>query len=265
MLIKRILTAIVAIAVILGLLFAAPAGIVVGAIGLVILAGAWEWTGFFARPVPLWRPLLLMAVLAGIAALIVSGVLENAYGSHVVFSAALAAWVVALIVITRYPMRFTDPVVALGGVFVLLPAFLALSSVYAAGSGAVQLLALLVIVWSADIGAYFVGRRIGRVKLAPAVSPGKSWEGVIGGLAAAALTGSVIAAFVGRPVPAFLLIAVAVAAVSVIGDLTVSMFKRNAGVKDSGKLFPGHGGVLDRIDSICAAAPLYAILTRTLA
>ena len=106
----------------------------------------------------------------------------------------------------------------------------------------------MLIVWAADAGAYFAGKKFGRVKLAPAISPKKTWEGVIGGLL----------------VVGILAVAVAVSrelsiAISVVGDLTVSMFKRTAGVKDSGKLFPGHGGVLDRVDSVAAAAPMFAL------
>src|SRR5690606_14770452 len=93
----------------------------------------------------------------------------------------------------------------------------------------------------------------------PAVSPGKTWEGVSGGLAAAGLAGVAVAALLGLPVPALLAIALATAAVSVLGDLNVSLFKRNVGLKDSGRLLPGHGGVLDRIDSLTAAVPIFAL------
>ncbi len=126
-------------------------------------------------------------------------------------------------------------------------------------SGPVLVLIMLVIVWAADIGAYFVGRAVGRVKLAPQVSPGKTWEGVIGGLAAATLAAIVAAGWAGLTIAQGVGLGISVAAISVIGDLTVSMFKRNAGLKDSGRLFPGHGGVLDRIDGVTAAAPLFAI------
>jgi phosphatidate cytidylyltransferase len=121
------------------------------------------------------------------------------------------------------------------------------------------LLFALFIVWAADMGAYFVGRRYGRVKLAPRISPGKTWEGVFGGLVLA-----VIVTLAGRlafeaNLAVLLPLVVAVVGLSIVGDLTVSMFKRTAGLKDSGKVFPGHGGILDRIDSVSAALPLFAL------
>jgi phosphatidate cytidylyltransferase len=121
------------------------------------------------------------------------------------------------------------------------------------------LLFVLVIVWVADIGAYFTGKRFGKVKLAPKISPGKTWEGVFGGLLAVAVLALVRARWLEIDIVVLLPFCLAVAIISIVGDLTVSMFKRNAGVKDSGRLFPGHGGVLDRIDSVTAAAPLFAL------
>jgi len=115
------------------------------------------------------------------------------------------------------------------------------------------------IVWVADIGAYFAGKQFGRVKLAPSISPGKTWEGVFGGLIMVAILTAVWTHFTGMELAVMLPFCLAVGALSVVGDLTVSMFKRTAGVKDSGKLFPGHGGVLDRVDSVSAAAPLFSL------
>src|SRR5690606_1271489 len=112
----------------------------------------------------------------------------------------------------------------------------------------------LVLVWVADIGAFFFGKRFGKLRLAPAVSPGKTWEGVIGGMAMSALV-AILGSYVFEvPVQTFLPLCLAVVAFSVIGDLTESLLKRFAGLKDSGKLFPGHGGVMDRIDSVTGAA-----------
>ena len=124
-------------------------------------------------------------------------------------------------------------------------------------------MAVMVLVWGADIGAYFSGRKFGKRKLAPKVSPGKSWEGVFGGL----LLSLVITAAVGfmrgwsiSEMFAALFGAAMIVLISVVGDLTESMFKRQAGIKDSSNLLPGHGGVLDRIDSLTAAIPVFAVL-----
>ena len=113
----------------------------------------------------------------------------------------------------------------------------------------------LLIVWVADSGAYFVGRRWGVAKLVPRISPGKTWAGLWGGLAASALLAIVFAYFFGLPIARLLLLTVVVAGYSVVGDLTESLCKRFAGLKDSGNLIPGHGGMLDRFDSLLAAAP----------
>jgi phosphatidate cytidylyltransferase len=149
------------------------------------------------------------------------------------------------------------------GLLILLPAWqgLMLFKQWPEANGLI--LAVMVLVWVADIGAYFSGRRFGKNKLAPQVSPGKSWEGVFGGLAASLLV--TLAVGLTRDWSgSALLIAIAGAAVvvliSVVGDLTESMFKRQAGLKDSSNLLPGHGGVLDRIDSLTAAIPVFAVL-----
>src|SRR6185436_8378757 len=122
--------------------------------------------------------------------------------------------------------------------------------------GAEWVLFTLILVQVADIGAFFVGRRFGRRRLAPNVSPGKTWEGVIGGLVASGLVAILGSSRFGLPLVQFLLLCLAVVAFSIVGDLTESLLKRFAGLKDSGRLFPGHGGVMDRIDSITSAAPI---------
>jgi phosphatidate cytidylyltransferase len=114
----------------------------------------------------------------------------------------------------------------------------------------------LLIVWLADSGAYFAGRRFGGAKLAPAVSPGKTWAGLWGGLVVCALLAVGVATWRGLPWLALLAVTCVVTLFSVVGDLNESLAKRYAGVKDSGSLIPGHGGVLDRFDSLLAAAPI---------
>jgi phosphatidate cytidylyltransferase len=114
----------------------------------------------------------------------------------------------------------------------------------------------LILVWVADIGAYFAGRRFGRWRLAPHVSPGKTWEGVIGGAAVSMIVAIGGGLWFHVPLHHFLPLCLAAVAFSVVGDLTESLLKRFAGIKDSGTLFPGHGGVMDRIDSVTGAAPV---------
>jgi len=126
-------------------------------------------------------------------------------------------------------------------------------------NGALFVLFLMLVVWTGDTAAYYVGSAIGKHKLAPRVSPGKTLEGALGGIAMVALVAWGGAAHFGLPQPAVVAFGCAVGIFSIIGDLTESMFKRAAGLKDSGALLPGHGGLLDRIDSVTAAAPLYAL------
>jgi phosphatidate cytidylyltransferase len=140
---------------------------------------------------------------------------------------------------------------------VLLPLYNALIALYLASPAI--LLGVLLIVWAADTGAFAAGKLFGRVKLAPKISPGKTWEGVIGGLLTVAILAAAGAYLFDARVDVLVPFCLAIACASVVGDLTVSMFKRTAGLKDSGTLFPGHGGVLDRVDSVAAAAPLFAL------
>jgi phosphatidate cytidylyltransferase len=125
-----------------------------------------------------------------------------------------------------------------------------------------DMLFLVLVVWASDIGAYLVGRLVGGPKLAPAISPGKTWSGAVGGLAAAALVGSVVALCAGGrlPLPHCVATAVILGAASQIGDLLESWFKRHFGVKDSGRSIPGHGGLLDRLDGMLTAAPAAALM-----
>ena len=147
------------------------------------------------------------------------------------------------------------------GILVLIPAWLALVMIHGLPhDGPLLLVFLLLLIWSADIGAYFSGKRWGRVKLAPRVSPGKTREGLYGAIVSAFCWGVILAWWQGLEpqwVPLAIVLCVLTALFSVVGDLFESMLKRQRGVKDSGHLLPGHGGMLDRIDSLTAAAPIF--------
>jgi len=129
------------------------------------------------------------------------------------------------------------------------------------GLGALEVLLVLILVWIADTAAYFVGRAWGRRKLAPAISPGKTWEGAAGGLLGALAYAIICRFFIeGIAWAPYLAAAALLAMVSIVGDLFESAAKRQAGVKDSGTILPGHGGILDRIDSATAVLPVAALL-----
>jgi phosphatidate cytidylyltransferase len=251
----RILTALVLGALLLGVLLGGPGWLVRVLFGAFIAAGAWEWAAFLGAPA---QPLRLYYVLAiALLAVALRRYAASAHDFALVMHVALAWWFAALAWILFAPKRVPSWGAALAGPLALVPTWLALTRMVESWPhGRQWALFVLVLAFAADIGAFFAGRAWGRVKLAPQVSPGKTWEGVLGGmlLALAAAWGG--AAWFGVPALRFLPLCLAAAAFSVVGDLTESLFKRASGLKDSGTLVPGHGGVLDRIDSTLAATPV---------
>ena len=253
MLRTRVITSVVSLLVIGVVLFALPTQIAELVIGLLILAGAWEWCGFieFRSTASRIAYVVLIAALCAIPYVVVP---ETA---GLTLKIAFVWWFAAFVWTFFYPTPIPSGVRWICGALVLVPLYVALVLLFRLGPG--YLLFALLIVWAADAGAYFFGKRFGRVKLAPQISPGKTWEGAIGGLAVVLVLAPIAAQWADVRIAVLLPFCLAVAALSIVGDLTVSMFKRTAGVKDSGTLFPGHGGVLDRVDSVAAAAPLFAL------
>ncbi len=253
MLRKRFITSVVSLVILGAVLFVVPAMVAQLVITAVILIGAWEWSGFLGLAANAAR-LAYVAVIAVLMAVMLFIVPEM---SDRLLELACVWWFVALLWTFAFPTPIPTAVRWLCGALVLVPLFVALLSLYSLAP--MYLLLALLIVWAADMGAYFAGKQFGRVKLAPSISPGKTWEGVFGGLVMVVILSLVWAHYADLQVSILLPFCLAVAALSVVGDLTVSMFKRTAGVKDSGKMFPGHGGVLDRVDSVAAAAPLFTL------
>ena len=259
MLRQRVITALIMAALLLSLLFWAPHSAVVVVITAVILAGAWEWSQFCGLKALAARIgyTVLIAIAVGSAAYFAEA--QPELNSRVLMIAALW-WSIALIWIMAAPTSINAVTAGIAGVLVLTPTWLALSALHGGGGrGSQYLLFLLVLVVAADVGAYFAGRAFGRLKLAPRVSPGKSWEGVLGGMWAAGAVAGAGAYWFGLPKAPFIALCTAVAIASVVGDLTESMCKRHVGLKDSGSILPGHGGILDRIDSVTAASPVFAL------
>ncbi|MDR5867192.1 phosphatidate cytidylyltransferase [Halomonas koreensis] len=227
----------------------------------VVLLGAWEWANLagLAEGPPRLAPVL------GLGAVLALLFLADMTQAQWPLWLGALGWAVNLYWVAGYPGRVaqwqaTGTRLAMG-LWVLAPAWVGLNVLREAG--AAWLLFVLLLVWGADIGAYFVGRALGRRKLAPSVSPGKTWEGVAGGLAVTTLLALGFAAWRDLGAGDTLVLVVATLVVtlaSVVGDLLESMLKRHRGIKDSSRLLPGHGGVLDRIDSLTAAVPLFALL-----
>ncbi|AWS50829.1 MULTISPECIES: phosphatidate cytidylyltransferase [Providencia] len=270
----RLLTAIVLIPIVIAALFLlSPANF-----GLVVIAvcalGAWEWAQFVGWHSQAKRVGLAVVFAAILLAMQFSISNINQFSSEpmVLYGlwAGLIWWVIAIILVVTYPASASWGKSAiirlLFGVLTIIPFYCGMMVLRTVGYqsdtffGAWWLLYVMLLVWGADSGAYAFGRTIGRNKMAPKVSPGKTWEGLVGGLITAGIISWLFSAFAPIPVmPDYLLVtSIIVVVVSVFGDLTESMFKRQSGIKDSSHLIPGHGGILDRIDSLTAAIPVFA-------
>ncbi len=261
MLRTRVITGgILGVVLLLGV-FRLPPAWAVCAFGAVFTIGAWEWAGFGALRAA-WARAAYAAGLGGsyLLAWIWTRAVEHLV---VILGAACAWWLIAFVWLWLAPTRQQPGIVLLCGLPVLVPAFLALGSLQVAEHGFARgpqtVLWLVVMVCAADIGAYFAGRRFGRRKLAPQVSPGKTREGAAGGILMVAVVAWAGALYFSLPPVIMIGFGCVIGIFSIIGDLTESMFKRAAALKDSGGLLPGHGGLLDRLDSVTAAAPLYAL------
>jgi phosphatidate cytidylyltransferase len=255
---QRLLTALVLVPVMLLILLALPRVTAVAVLTLLALAGAWEWSAFLRTrgiAIRLGYVLLVGLLMVGAWAFC-----RSPSGLQMLLAGALVWWLIAFLWLTTMPGKVTAVAAAIAGLCVLVPAWMALVRLHLAGpEGPQWVIFLLVLVSLADVGAFFAGRYFGRLKLAPRVSPGKTWEGLLGGLCLAMGVAFLGVIWFAVPAGPFLALCAPVVLISVVGDLTESMFKRFAGLKDSGNLFPGHGGVLDRIDSVSAAAPLFLV------
>ncbi len=267
MLKTRIITALVLAPIaVIGIFFLPPFGFALFT-GLIIMVGAWEWAnmaGWTSMPARVAYGLVIAVMMPGLLTVDAVGVLWL----------ALLWWLLSLVMVRAYPRgseRWQSPVIrAVMGALVLVPAWVGLNHMrtgaFQFGDSDNNLLLILYvfcIVWVADIGAYFAGRAFGRAKLAPQVSPGKSWAGVWGGLLAVAMLAGVVSLLAhASAISTFKLVLASLVAglVSVLGDLLESMMKRFRGIKDSSQLLPGHGGIMDRIDSLTAAIPVFALL-----
>jgi phosphatidate cytidylyltransferase len=258
MLKTRILTAIVLVILLLVVLFGMPKGAAIGFFAALVLAGAWEWCAFAGIDEQHWR-LSYVVVVAGLCAWAWD---HTGKRDEMALAMSLVSvwWLFALVWLAVFPSRINRVTAGLAGLPVLVPAWAGLARIYdKVEHGAEYVLFVLMLVWAADIGAYFAGRTWGRHKLAPRVSPGKTWEGVAGGVLLGTGMAAIGAWWFHAPALNFVLLGAVVVAVSVVGDLTESLFKRFAGLKDSGSVLPGHGGILDRIDSLTAAVPVFAL------
>ena len=264
MLKQRIITALILAPLIIWGIFALPEKAFNLALAAVIAVAAWEWARLAG-----WTKILHRIVYSLFIILIVYGVtivLHQAYVIEALFGVVLLWWLWVLLHLFSYRRRQLPAGVhtvsaILAGIPVLVGTFFALSLLrHDPAYGPAYIMMLMLLVWGADSAAYFAGRRFGKNKLLYAVSPGKSWEGVWGALIASlvlALAGAYFFEKMDSQMLAFMLVSFLTVIFSIVGDLNESYFKRRAGVKDSGTILPGHGGILDRIDSLTSAAPVF--------
>ena len=262
---QRTLTALLLAPLAIALILLAPTALFALVIAVMALQALWEWTrlaGFRSRPLRA----LMLTVAAGLLALL--WIADTPPLLSAVLAASVAWWLLVLLWLRHInyadaPTR-THAWLKLGAALLaIVPAWLGLVALHRSEPlGHAWTLLGLMLVWSADTGAYLAGTRFGRHKLAPTISPGKTWEGVAGGmllaLAVAAAGGGLLGV---RGIGYALLLALTLVTVAaaVVGDLFESLLKRHALVKDSGTFFPGHGGILDRLDSVFAALPLFVL------
>lgn len=266
MLKQRIITAICLVALLLAFLFATPDASL-AFFALVIVIAAWEWgrLAFLDGKGQILFALVVALFLILCWWRLVDGASIDVFTVREILGAACVVWAILLLWVLSYPGSAafwgSRARLLVLGLVVLVPAWAGLAFLRLQEFGSWLILYVIGVVACADVGAYFTGRALGKHKMAPRVSPGKTLEGLAGGIVLVSLFAVLVGVLLqpaGLPVGVLLALSLCTALASVLGDLVESMVKRHAGVKDSGTLLPGHGGVLDRIDSLAAAIPVFA-------
>ncbi len=260
MLKQRIISGVIMAVVAIVLVTLMPNWVVALVSAVILMIAAWEWSRLTSQTDVLLKGLFLTVVAV---CLVLTYVLRETWLTSVILTLAFFAWIMVLVGLWSY--RQVDDTPPREQTLLAAAAPLLLSAAFAAAVGLHQLspvwlLYALIITAIADVGAYFVGKQFGEKKLSPHLSPGKTREGLFGGVVAVfiiALFASLLLPVPGSSALSFILLSVLMSLVSVLGDLFFSMLKRESGHKDSGNILPGHGGVLDRLDSHIAVLPVF--------
>ncbi len=263
MLLQRVITALILVPLVIVAIWYLPTSGLALIMGFLVLVCAWEWSLFV--PLAGAGRVLYTGSVAVLLLLAHPRLWGEAIGAPVLAIGVLW-WLAAAIWLRLYPGGFGAgrpvPVVrGLMGLCAALPCYVAVWQLHTLEQGRWLIFLLLALVWATDTGGYFAGKRFGRRKLAPQISPNKTWEGLFGGVALAAVLAGLAGGFIFAQSAwvHFMILGLSVSLISVVGDLTISMFKRQTGIKDTGRLFPGHGGALDRLDSLLSAAPVMLV------
>lgn len=275
---QRIITALILAPLAIAAIFFLPLKFFMLFAATVFLLASKEWAGFVSKKPPT-AILYIFGLVLGITLMLMpAGAIwgPESLNQYLVTGLTVGAvwWCVAFILVIRYPgsatlWKSSKVIKSLFGLLTLLPFFWGLVVLRSLNMhhefyfGAELLMYVFLLVWAADSGAYFVGRQFGKHKLAPNVSPGKTIEGLVGGVLCAAIVaffGSQFFAIPADKLILFFVVSIVTTLASALGDLTESIFKREAGLKDSSNLLPGHGGILDRIDSLTAAVPVFTLM-----
>ena len=268
---KRIITALILVAIVLSCMFASTDSYLMwGLMGLFTLGAGYEWYKLMPQAhhdlsqaqtqaqvkTKAWLFGIVLTLIVLIALIVIQNIIWLG-----LWLIALPIWLVVISWVRRFPQDdswYRGALLPLGGILIVS----AVTAIFYLWSCSPWwLLYVFLLVWGADSGAYFVGRKFGKHKLAPEVSPNKSREGLYGGLLTSFLIMVAVAYYLNFPLPlatGFIILSLLTVVASVYGDLFESMVKRRAGIKDSGTILPGHGGILDRVDSLLSAMPLFA-------
>ena len=276
MLKQRVLTALVLVPFIIWSILSFSHLALAIEMGVIVMLAGWEWARLAGFQQQLVR-VSYSLVTAG--CLLLFAWILHAYPALLttILYISLAWWILAIFLITK---ANKEPIAAIEiyksstsilnlllGLMIMIGAYVAVIGMHQKSDyGATYILVLFILIWGADTFAYFTGKALGKHKLARNVSPGKSWEGVAGGLLGTVIVAYIISIYLGlenQDTWYFIVIAIITVLFSIVGDLIISLYKRRVGVKDSSQLLPGHGGILDRIDSMLSASPVFLLCLLT--